>query len=785
MQVKFEGQSYEFPDDATDEEVLSFLGRGTQPSAETQPTPEEALPQATGIIEGLKGAASDLKEAFTGEQRSTPETQQLQSWDYLPEVGSMNMAALKTAIGTNFAGPDEIAQILKSNFPDLGVRQDTKGNYIFRSAMDNEEYALTPGLTPHDLGRAALSLPLAALPVGKTLASAFGIGAGTQTAIEASQAATGGSIDLGEIAGAGALSAAIPGISRVASATKNALISPTEQAAMGAVNAITPSPAPLIGVEDLASVAKVAEKEGVLGESLETLAQQAQPKPELAQAAKELGLADNAISAEFLAESEAFKALAETAKSTSGSQTKSNFISSVQALSNKADETLRAWGATGDKGALQAGAKDTFIKDLKVLEEKANTAYAGLKSGMDVRAGVEADSALGFLEERIKDVGGVENLPPLEKKVYLALTPKLRKSTDSPPTSRILAADGRPIPSGSSTATVERELPTYGHFDDVTRDVGADAGNWNLSREDRGRAKNLFSLLSDDRDRLLGSLGKAEEAALARGLVSKRYSLLEEAQSLFGKKLEGSLDGRLQKVTRGLAAGDDQAFIKTMSAIPEQFRAEAASSAMRNVFGRMGENGTMNLGNFNKFWDAMQQNPRSMNALGTYLPKGAVSQLDNIAKLSKVIATPAKGESVAIMKSRLGKAEGMTEKLQDYSARMLVRSGVSTAVSKLPGVGFGVSWALTNILTPTMTGRLKALDSILASPEFLLTVKKLSTPDERIAVKKFTMSKAFKKFKDSVGNPRELDDAETLFLKTLQAYDRAETEEDLNKEPKL
>jgi hypothetical protein len=189
------------------------------------------------------GFFEGLAEQVTGRARATPETQALPEWVTMPELNQMSVAGFKTALGTLLSGPKETVQVLQANFPGVQVRQDAKGNYLLKSSVDQKEYAITPGFTVGDIPR-ALGGIAAFTPAGRaaTIPGAIVASGATQAAIEASQAATGGKFDTGEV-----VTAAVTGptgqiLQRVAP--------PVVQAVKKGVQRVTgkaPAPAPVAG----------------------------------------------------------------------------------------------------------------------------------------------------------------------------------------------------------------------------------------------------------------------------------------------------------------------------------------------------------------------------------------------------------------------------------------------------------------------------------------------------------------------------------------------------------
>jgi hypothetical protein len=168
----------------------------------------------------------DLEEMVTGKQRSTPETKKMRSWVLMPELNDItSKSGIKTIIGSLMSNPQETVSIIKENFPNVDISTDPKGNIILDSQLARErgwkdtKFIIPPGLTAEDIRKAAVtSVPYfvaAALTEGASLLPQVGGQMGAQTAIEGSQAATGGEFNTGEIALAGGTELGMQGIGKI------------------------------------------------------------------------------------------------------------------------------------------------------------------------------------------------------------------------------------------------------------------------------------------------------------------------------------------------------------------------------------------------------------------------------------------------------------------------------------------------------------------------------------------------------------------------------------------
>ncbi len=141
------------------------------------------------------------KDLFTGDLRKTQESQSLPDYERMPELNNASWASFKTGVGTFISSPQESMQIIKTNYPNVEVKQDSKGNYLVKSSIDGKWYSSKPGLTAAYALRAGttVSATVAALPAATSLLEVVGLGAATQAGIEGLQSSVGGTFNLGYV----------------------------------------------------------------------------------------------------------------------------------------------------------------------------------------------------------------------------------------------------------------------------------------------------------------------------------------------------------------------------------------------------------------------------------------------------------------------------------------------------------------------------------------------------------------------------------------------------------
>lgn len=213
-----DGSIAEFPDGMAPEEIESVLrGQfgGGQPSA----TPAD---QQGGIGSMLAKPFQAVGEMITGSGRETDLTKslpELQSSGLLAGEDQGKVAKLSPVLLTTF-DPNEIAKIITSNFPNVGVvyNKDGEGNVI-PILRNNETGAATvinrPGVSGLDVLQ-AVGIGAAFTPAGRA-ATVTGAGlksAATEAAFQGAQELSGGEFNPLDVALAGGIGAGARGIEK-------------------------------------------------------------------------------------------------------------------------------------------------------------------------------------------------------------------------------------------------------------------------------------------------------------------------------------------------------------------------------------------------------------------------------------------------------------------------------------------------------------------------------------------------------------------------------------------
>lgn len=746
------------PDDiAPDSQVLKDRVAATR-AQQLQGQPEAPR---MGVIEGIK-------EAVTGAQRSTKESESLPEWTSMPELNSFSMASAKTALGTLLSNPGETVQIIKANYPQVTERQDEKGNFIMRSQIDGKEYVIPPGFRTGDIPRAAGGIA-AFSPAGRaTTLLGTGLAAGaTQAAIEASQAATGGEFNPGEVATAALtapiIPAALQGVKAVATPARNAIAralgrevpqapgigavpevpvsAPQAAPAVPIVAQATEAAAPM-GVTELGQTTRRAALGGIGSKSAaKDLAAQAAPDAETVAAAERLGIADY-LQPDHVTTNQAFRQISQLVKSQTGSEAAVVQRQGLEKVAERANALVDELGGSSDLSTVSANVRAGMTATQKELESAADALYNEVRSKIPAKASAPADSALEFVKQRADELGGAENLSQMEKRILRKLSPN-----------------------------EAGEAPTYALLDDVRKEVGsATRGQGVFKDADTGLAKKLYTLLSDDQALAAEAHGAGDVYKAARSAVSVRKGMEDDMVALFGKQLERTMTPMITGAVKDLGKGDAAKFAKMMAAVPEGMRQEVAASGLSSFFQRAARGGEMDFAGYSRWFDGLERNQQAKAALFSNLPKESVQQLTDLARVAKGIAM-AKGEFIATGKAInpqvLAAADGLMSKV--YEAASLY--GVRGLIAETAGTASGAPGLASAVLSASMKNKpsvLQAADKLITSPEFLQAARAAGSKNEAEAIRRLTRTEKFSRFMKQVNGPRDPSEREQWLRAAMQ-----------------
>jgi len=660
-----------------------------------------------------------LKDMITGSERQTKEIQGMQNFTSMPEMNVMPWekesawTSFKTAAGTMATNPEETVKIIKANNPNVQVRQDDKGNYIMKSAIDGQEYAIAPGMTVGDIPR-VLGVLLAFTPQGRatTMTGAAVGGAATQAAIEGTQAATGGEFNPEQAVMAGVGGAVgqkiAQGLGVAGGAVKKgyqrfmqkAATQPEQQAVVE-----TAQQAAKGGLTSQGDV--VAKKE---------LAQAVRPDAETIAAAKRLGVLEH-LQPDHVSTNQSYIELVQAAKSIPGSDVHAAEIEGLSQVAQRADKIITEIGGSKDLSLLNANVKSQLEKIQYKLETGSGKLYDKVAAAVPPKTPAPANNLINYLKQEAENMGGVEKLDPMER--------KLMSDLEGEPTYAFLDKTRKSL----TAARVKKE----GVFKDM----------------ETGTIKKLEKELLKDQQAAVESTGDSRALSMfnaARKSVAVRKGIEDDMTALFGKELDKSMIPSLTTATKGLAKGDADRLVKMINSIPKSMRQEVVASGLTTAFGKNARDGLINFNSYAKWFRDVNGNSRAMQALAQNLPRGAVAQLKDLAKVSEGISRSTKEfistGRINYMKEQLNNADSFMAKMYDFTKRVGAGAVMESMAGPAGMPGVGMTAAITSAVMKNKTPMMRAVDAVIADPAFV----NMAVNSSATNAKKLVMTPAWQRF---------------------------------------
>ena len=745
---------------------VAAIRAGQQPAesvleAGGAPTPEE--PPKMGFFEGIA-------ESVTGRARATPETQALPEWTGMPELNQMSVASFKSALGSLLSNPKETVQILQSNFPQLGVRQDAKGNYILKSSVDQKEYVIPPGFSMGDIPRAVGGL-LAFTPAGRatTIVGAAGKAGLTQTGIEATQAATGGEISPTEIAVATAtgpvgqvIQRAVPpvvtavkkGVERVTGRPPAPAAVVPEAPAMPAVQPMeTPPATPItpaiaeITEEEVGSLIKKASGTGFGSTAArDRLADLAQVNVAAKEAADRLGIQ---LPADVFSDNPQVRAAAGLTRSVAGGEAEAAWRNTVTQAVDKADDAIKQFDATFVEGAVAPGVVSQKIKDaLTKTRSDLNTAAGKIYNSVD------------------------EKVP----KTTVVDLPKLRETLDA--VKAEVGDAGMSVAERNLSKMIEAGNVTYGRLKREKQLIGNAINKLESPYGSMAEAdlKRLYAALADDQLTNVGNVGGEilrQELRAANLLYAKERALGKRIVNAFGQDIEGSVANKMRTAITSAAKGDTGEFNRLLKTVPDDLRKETLATALASVTrsARGAEKGGFGFSEFADLYPKLRANPPVFKIIVDTLGKDSADVLRDLFEVSKRV-TEARANVLTTGKANQALLQGMqAESLIGKVMESTLAKGVVTGAAATGGpILAGAASVITSALTQGNKDALKSAGKLFADESFQSLAIEAATKGESAAsLRRAAVSPAFSKFADAVGLPKNVDARIQFLQSAIQA----------------
>lgn len=376
--------------------------------------------------------------------------------------------------------------------------------------------------------------------------------------------------------------------------------------------------------------------------NVKDFARAASPDLETIETAERLGFLDY-LQPQHISTNSAFNQIINLTRSQSGSLTAQAEDKAMRELGQRAVDMIESFGGTKDLGGLSNNIRSSMKETVDGMKSQTDDLYKKIDELIGPKTNVKPQRTIDYLVDKAEEMGGVNNLSQIEKRV-------LKSFTDKP------------------------DQVTYALFDELRKDVGELSKPSIFADPQRRKAKTLYGIMSKEHEEIAENLGGESAKSLlevAKPMVQIRKSLEDDMQALFGKKLEDSLVSKMLTSINSLNKTESQKLINLVNSIPEEYRKDFMASGILNAFGKKTAQGELNFNTFANFWESLNKSDVAKNAVMSNLPDGLRPIVRDLGNLSVAIRNAGKrsytGASLQTgakdLRQYLGAADGLFSKI--------------------------------------------------------------------------------------------------------------------------
>jgi hypothetical protein len=532
--------------------------------------------------------------------------------------------------------------------------------------------------------------------------------------------------DLGtSVAASGAARVVMPLLGKAANAVLGR--SPTASAAESVATAApVGTPAEQIATED--TLRKLAvQKKPELASSLQGL--DVQPKQEVIDAATRLGMVDELLPSHLSGNAQ-YQAVEQALKSRKGSGLKVQEDEAIRSLANSAGKILDE--VAGAPDAL--GMSEKFVGQMDgrmaALERKSDQLYSRVDKAMPPGTKVEAGNTAAHLERQADELGGWENLDPIEQRVFKAVNPG---------------------PEGSLTyANLNKQRRMVGQALYKKSGPYKDADEAALSR--------LYSQLSEDQRVVLGDVSARRDFEVAQRLVQMRKNMEGQMQTVRGRTLMGDATTKVSNSLSAMAKGNGQQFRELMQNIPSrQMRSEMIGVALRDMLSTGKRGADFNPAGYADWYQNMRSSGQ-IRLLAQHVPRELMNGLGNVYTVANAIRGAKVHEvttgALKEFTDRFNRVTAAHDMVARYAGRVGTMVGAKGGpLGAVAGAALGEKLAEKARLAGG-AGSADAAEQLILSPAYQNAVKTLpKNAPSNVAEKRIRSNPKWRAFYDSLPDP--------------------------------
>jgi len=332
------------------------------------------------------------------------------------------------------------------------------------------------------------------------------------------------------------------------------------------------------------------------------------PRQDVIAAAERLGVADDLLPSHLSGNAQ-YQAVEQAIKSRKGSVLRVQEDRATAKLAENAGRMIDDVAGLPDALAMNEHFIGKVDSRMSALEHRSDQLYSRVDSALPSSSKVEAVNTARHLERQADELGGWENLDPVEQKVFKAVNP---------------GPEGR---------------LTYANLNKQRRMVGQALYKKSGPYKDADEAalSRLYGQLSEDQRSALGEVSARRDFEVAQRLVQMRKNLEEKMVSLRGKNLTGDVTTKASAALSSMAKGSGKDFRELMVNIPSrQMRSEIVATGIRDMLSAGKRGADFNPGGYADWYQNMMKNG-NIRLLEPHLPTGMKKGLRDLYTVADAI----------------------------------------------------------------------------------------------------------------------------------------------------
>lgn len=436
------------------------------------------------------------------------------------------------------------------------------------------------------------------------------------------------------------------------------------------------------------------------------LAEMAAINEEAKAAANRLGIE---LPADVFSDNPQVRSAAGITRALAGSDAESAWRTTVANAVAKADETIQNFDALFVEGRPSPGVvsdrvRNSIVTTRDKLKQDAGALYDEVRREVPLSTPAETVHVRMYLEQRIEDLGGLENLTSVEKKLWNVLMGK--------------------------------KGPTYGFWQDEKQRVGADVFAKTDPYPDAADMvkRGIYEAITEDQTdtiRRAGSPELQEKMNQANLLWAKKKQLDDRLVDAYGPELMGDIANKMRTAIVDSSKGGALAFNKLMETVPPELRKEAIATALSSVTrsGRGAEAGGFGMSEWAKMYPNLRANsPVYKQIVDTLGPQSDQIMRDLYTVAARVTRARALAESDASRDAAMMGAMTADSVVQKIMGNALVRGGIQAGATAKGGpLGAAAASVVANAIANGGKNRLVKAGDLFRSPKFQELMVKLGS----------------------------------------------------------